>query len=106
MSTSIKPRWPVGALVLAGVVSLAGCEGAVRATVFVPGPPPAEIRETVVASPGPGYVWIRGHHQWDGGRYLWVAGRWEQPPHRHAKWKSGRWQHNHQGWYWIEGRWR
>jgi hypothetical protein len=106
MSKSIKQRWLLRALLLAGAISSGACETAVRGTVYIPGPPPESVRETVVVSPGEGYVWISGHHQWQGASYVWIGGRWERPPHARARWESGRWKHRRQGWYWIEGRWR
>ena len=106
MSTSIRNSGSVGALVLAAVVSLAGCGTGVRAAVYVPGPPPGSIREVRVAGPGAGYVWISGYHQWESGRYVWVPGRWDRAPRARARWQNGRWRHSRQGWYWTEGRWR
>lgn len=44
--------------------------------------PPAPIVETRPVAPGPGFVWIAGYHRWDGGRYVWVPGRWDRPPIR------------------------
>jgi len=74
--------------------------------VYVRTAPPPPVTETIVASPGPDFVWIRGYHRWDGDHYVWVGGRWERhPPGRHA-WVEGHWRHNHNGWYWQEGHWR
>lgn len=73
--------------------------------VYVPTAPPPEAREVVVRSPGPGYVWIPGHHRWDGHVYVWVSGRWERPPARRGHWVSGRWHHDQHGWFWVEGHW-
>jgi hypothetical protein len=52
-------------------------------------------------------VWIDGYQRWDGGRYVWTAGRWERPPHPRSVWVPGRWQQdNRRGWFWVDGRWR
>jgi hypothetical protein len=47
-----------------------------------------------------------GYHRWDGGRYLWVPGRWERPPREHAIWVQHHWVHRHGGWVLEEGHWR
>lgn len=74
--------------------------------VYVRTRPPAYQSEVLVTAPGPGYVWIRGYHRWEGNAYIWVPGRWELPPRARAKWVEGRWHHDRNGWYWVEGRWR
>jgi hypothetical protein len=68
--------------------------------------PPAPIVERPGPPPYGGAVWIHGYHRWDGGRYVWVPGRWERPPHPGARWIDGRWERRHDGYYWREGRWR
>jgi hypothetical protein len=103
---SMRMRSSVSALVLGTVVVLAGCGTGVRAAFYVPVPPPGPIRETIIVSPGSGYVWVPGYHRWEGGHYLWVSGRWDRAPRARARWESGRWRHSRQGWYWVEGRWR
>jgi hypothetical protein len=68
--------------------------------------PPAPIVETPGPPPFGGAVWIGGYHRWDGGRYVWVPGRWDHPPHPGARWEAGRWVHGRDGYRWREGRWR
>ena len=46
--------------------------------------PPAPITELQPNSPGNGYTWIPGFWNWDGRRYVWAAGHWEQPPNASA----------------------
>ena len=94
------------AFVLTGLLSGIGCASHGRAVVYVPSRPPLGMRETIVVSPGPGYVWIPGYHRWDRGNYVWVQGRWDRPPRTHARWVPGRWRHNRHGWFWVEGHWR
>ena len=48
--------------------------------------PPAPLAETVVAAPGPGFVWVDGYWGWTGGRWEWSGGHWARPPHRGAVW--------------------
>jgi hypothetical protein len=76
------------------------------AQVVVRVAPPAPIVETQGPPPYAGAVWIGGYHRWDGGRYVWVPGRWDRPPHPGARWEPGRWDHGHDGYRWREGRWR
>jgi hypothetical protein len=68
--------------------------------------PPAPVYEVRTVAPGPGYVWIEGYHRWDGRAYLWVNGRWAQPPHPRSVWVAGHWDHEQRGYFWVEGRWR
>ena len=69
------------------------------------GPPPV-----VVERPGPpperGFVWIRGYQRWDGGRYVWVPGHYERPPHPGARWVDHKYVHRNGGWVFQEGHWR
>lgn len=74
--------------------------------VIVEEPPPAPVREVIVASPGPGYVWISGYWGWSAGRRVWVGGHWERPPRRHAVWIAPRWEHRGHGYVYIRGYWR
>jgi Glycine zipper len=47
-------------------------------------PPPAPP-ETVVAAPGPDYIWVSGAWFWLGDGWVWHRGYWHRPayPHRH-----------------------
>ena len=67
-------------------------------------PPPAPV-ETVVISPGPGYVWVGGEWVWNGG-WVWVGGHWVLPPYPHAVWTGGYWGRGPRGWYRSPGHWR
>ena len=73
--------------------------------VVVPQAPPPPPVETVVAAPGPDYVWIGGEWEWNGG-WVWVGGHWGYPPHPHAVWIGGRAWHDHYGWHHERGYWR
>ena len=46
-----------------------------QAQVTVTFGPPAPIYEPIPA-PRHGYTWAPGFHRYDGGRYVWVPGRW------------------------------
>ena len=76
-----------------------------RRVVYVEVGPPEPLVEVVTVSPGAGYVWIPGHHRWDGDRYVWVAGSWRAAPAGYTLWIAGRWEQSPRGWYWVGGRW-
>jgi WXXGXW repeat (2 copies) len=65
--------------------------------------PPVDIVEHPGPPPHRGYVWIAGYHRWDRGRYVWVPGRYERPPHEHAVWVPHHWIQRHDGWVLVEG---
>ena len=70
------------------------------------GPPPIP-REVIVASPGPGFIWLGGF--WDGapGHYQWTRGHWERPPQGRTHWNAPHWDRDRNGHYRkTEGRWR
>ncbi|HVI41283.1 MAG TPA: hypothetical protein VM577_11540 [Anaerovoracaceae bacterium] len=73
--------------------------------IVVPCAPPAPLAEVVVVRPGPGYVWIHGHHYWTGGAWVWTPGRWivGRPGYR---WVGPRyyWHRGHH--VWVRGYWR
>jgi WXXGXW repeat (2 copies) len=72
--------------------------------VVVQGQPPPERFETVPFTPGPGYIWIRGHWAWHHERWEWRNGRWEYPAQPGTEWIPGHWDQRGNGWVWIEGR--
>lgn len=76
------------------------------AEVLVDTPPPADIEEEMGACPGTDYVWIRGHWQWDGGRWKRIRGHWIAKPHGTAVWVPGSWKEHHHRWKWTEGYWQ
>lgn len=80
--------------------------GTAMAEVVVRVAPPAAVVETRPAAPGAGYVWINGYQNWNGSAYVWVPGRWELPPHPHARWVAHRWVHRGGGYVMVEGHWR
>jgi hypothetical protein len=68
----------LGMAVILGGLSLTGCAGGYA--FYANTPPPALRFEQRGVAPGPGYVWIDGYWGYSGGRYAWVAGRWDRPP--------------------------
>ena len=67
--------------------------------------PPARVVERRPPPPERGYVWIDGYQRWDGNRYAWNEGRWEQPPRHHAHWVAHHWVHRNGGWVLVDGHW-
>lgn len=87
----------VGAAIIAGLA---------QAEVVVQVAPPRAIVEHRIVRPSHDHVWIGGYHRWDGRAYVWEPGRWEVPPRPHAVWVAPRWTHRHDGYVFVEGRWR
>ncbi len=112
----MKPKvsWKYAVRGLAAAALLTAAFGATTACVaslgggaYVAFAPPAPIVEARVMAPGPGFVWVSGFYQWNGGGYMWVPGRWERPPRPYARWVPGRWeQRGNRGWRFREGHWR
>jgi len=85
--------------------STATAAPAPASTTFMQDAPPPPPSETVVAAPGPGYVWISGEWVWHGG-WVWSAGHWVYPPYPHAVWIGGYWWRDYHGWHRAPGHWR
>ncbi len=83
-----------------------GPDVAAGGEVVVNEAPPAPPSEVIVASPGPGFVWVGGYWGWAGGGWHWQAGRWARPPHGGAVWVGPRYyvRGGHQ--VWVHGHWR
>jgi hypothetical protein len=67
-------------------------------------PPPLRYERRPLP-PGAGFVWIDGYWGVNGGRYVWVPGRWDHPPYAGAYWSHGHWDHYPEGWRYHEGHW-
>ncbi len=88
-------------------LAVACCVGfATAAEVVVTVKPPRLVVEHRPVRPSPRHVWIAGYHRWDGKAYMWEPGRWDVPPREHAVWVAPRWEHRHDGYVFIEGRWK
>ncbi len=93
--------------ILVAVCGLTLAAGIANAQVVIhAGPPPAVI----VERPGPplhaGWVWVPGYYRWSGARYIWVPGRWVNPPRRGVVWVPGRWVPRSGGYVYVAGYWR
>lgn len=62
-------------------VPVTGPHGSEDPAVVVPFPPPPAHVEVVPPAPEglKGAVWVDGEWQWRGRRWVWLAGRWEEP---------------------------
>lgn len=73
------------------------------APIIVREAPPRPVHEVIIASPGPGNIWVPGHYSWSNSQWAWVAGTWIVPPQPGAYWVEGRWDSQTQSW--TEGHW-
>jgi hypothetical protein len=90
----------------AAILSIPSIPSALAQRVYVQIDPPHVIVEHHGPRPHRGWIWVDGHHQWDGHHYVWVHGYWIAPPHEHAVWVPGEWRHEPGGWFWVDGHWR
>ena len=54
-------------------------------------------------APSPRHVWVEDEWAVRRGRYVRVAGHWEEHPG--GVWIAGHWDRRPGGWVWVEGRW-
>lgn len=74
-------------------------------TVQAPAAPPPPQVETAPAPPAPEMVWVPGYWQWDGARFVWIAGRWDLPRQAGATWRAPSWRVGPGGASFVPGRW-
>jgi WXXGXW repeat (2 copies) len=67
-------------------------------------PPPLRY-ERRPPPPGAGFVWIDGYWGANGGRYVWVPGRWDHPPYAGGYWSHPHYDRYADGWHYHEGHW-
>ena len=90
----------------AAMLGLAGCAGGYGVSYYASTPPPPLQTEVYGVAPGPGYVWAGGYWGYNSGRYAWVPGSWQRPPHRGERWESARWEHHGNRYEFRKGHWR
>jgi hypothetical protein len=56
--------------------------------------------------PSPRHVWVAEEWEPRGGKYVYKAGYWAEPPRRGARWAAGSWHQTRHGWAWKPGSWR
>ena len=62
-----------------------------KLTATAPAAPPAAQVEVRPAQPVATAVWVDGYWHYQGGRWVWVAGRWAVPPRAGATWRPSVW---------------
>lgn len=76
--------------------------GAVRLVQYQPPPPPPRARP--IPAPRAGKVWVQGHWEWRGNRYIWRDGHWVgMRPGQHYVQPS--WVERNGRWHYQGGRW-
>ena len=107
LRTNWKSKLLVGALTMAAVTATAFTTPAVAQIGIVIGrqPPPPMRYERRPPMPGEGYAWVDGYWGNNGGRYVWVPGRWDRPPYAGAYWSHPHYDHYQDGWHMHEGHW-
>ena len=110
MRSLVSFRLSTPLLSVVAAVLLSGCVVATRVPIgpvlYVDRAPPGAYSEQVLASPGPGYVWVGGYYSWTGRDYYWNRGHWTQPARGYSQWNPGHWHRDQRGHYWIAGHWR
>ena len=59
-----------------------------------------------VVAPSPRHIWVEEDWEPRGNDYVFVGGRWAEPPRDRARWVPGHWRHSPRGDYWKPGHWR
>jgi WXXGXW repeat (2 copies) len=67
---------------------------------------PARPHYERVVAPSPRHVWIDEEWEPRSGSYVFVGGRWAEPPHPHFRWVPGHWKATRHGDIWVPGHWR
>jgi len=88
----IAPRWEKKGDIFVRVDGTWGDAGAP--------PPPRDERLEVK----PGFVFLKGHWDWDNGEWTWVAGRWERE-RAGSRWREDRWDQRNGEWILVGGGW-
>jgi hypothetical protein len=68
--------------------------------------PPRMVVERRSPRPSRNHVWVRGYQNWDNNHYVWVQGRWEQPPRARAHWVAHHYVRRNGGYVMVAGHWQ
>ena len=105
----MKPDWKSRLLAAAlgvAVFSTAAAPAFAQIGIVIGRTPPPPIRyERRPPPPGAGFAWIDGYWGVNGGRYVWVPGRWDRPPYAGAYWSHPHYDRYEDGWHYHEGHW-
>jgi hypothetical protein len=71
------------------------------ATVVYQEPPQPQVEKVNERA---GYIWVKGHWNWQNGQWAWVGGHWEKE-RTGSQWREGRWERRGSSWHWISGEW-
>jgi hypothetical protein len=84
-----------------------GSGSTVSTVVLAPNPPPEPRVEVRPPAPGPSVVWVGGNWRWSTPEknFVWVPGKYVEPPRARAAWVPGRWMQRPDGWVFEDGRW-
>lgn len=70
-----------------------------------PPPPPPLRRAVVVPQPAVGTVWIPGCWEYGPQGYVWIVGRWVNPPPRRYRYVAPHWRRHGHGYIYVRGYW-
>lgn len=107
---TIRRTSAVAAAALAASVLLSGClippspRAVAKAITHAPPPPRLEVHKP--PRPGTMHVWVDGRWDWNGTKWVWRAGTWQQPPQRQKTWVPGHWSHTKAGHIYVPGHWK
>ena len=95
----------LGALVIGIAFSNSACVATASSApargIVVNGPPPAPISEARSAPPSATAAWVSGYWHWEGARYVWIPGHWENAPPG-SQWYAPRYTQNTDGRFFYE----
>lgn len=91
---------PVASVLVTGLAVAA----VANAAVTVSTPPPATVEVGYYGVYRPGYVWVNGHHTWNGSMWVWSPGYYQAHRPNHD-WVQGYWEPRGSQHVWIDGYW-
>ena len=100
-TTKLTARWAIHGL----IATTLALPAFAQVGIIIGTPPPPLRYERRPPMPGEGYQWIDGYWGVNGGRYVWVPGRWDRPPYPGAYWSHPHYDHYQEGWRMHEGHW-
>jgi hypothetical protein len=102
--TNWKLKFLAGALSL-GTFAAFTVPAQAQLNIVIGRTPPPLRYERRPPPPGQGYAWVDGYWGANGGRYVWIPGRWDRAPYAGAYWSHPHYDHYNDGWHLHEGHW-